>query len=78
MKALRWKQTYTSILSSTPRLGRFTPGTHRIGGWVQKILPPPEFDPRTVPSAASRYTVYPGPQNSDPYCEDREKPEQVK
>ena len=40
---------------------------------MQKIFPPPDFDPRTVPSAASRYTDYPGPQNSDPYSEDRHK-----
>ena len=49
---------------STPRLGRFTPGTHCIEGCVGpragldgcgKSRPPLEFDPRTVQPAASRY-----------------------
>jgi len=43
------------------------PGTHYIGGWVgpraspgwvQKIPPPPGFDPRTLQPVASRYTNY--------------------
>jgi len=54
---------------STPRPGRFTPGkeTHyplhsMLGGpqdrsgCVQKILPSPRFDPRTVQRVASPYT----------------------
>jgi hypothetical protein len=53
---------------STPRPGRFTPGTtwyllyRRLGGpqsrsgRVRKISPPPEFDPRTAQPVASRYT----------------------
>jgi hypothetical protein len=55
---------------STARHGRFTPGKdpvsiyRRLGGpqgrsgQVQKISPPPGFDPWTVQSVASRYTVY--------------------
>jgi hypothetical protein len=56
---------------STPRPGRFTPGKEtryplyrRLGGpqsrseRMRKISPPPEFDPRTVPPVASRYTDY--------------------
>jgi len=31
-------------------------GTHGRSGQVQKILPPPGFDPRTVQPVASRYT----------------------
>jgi hypothetical protein len=43
------------------------PGTHFIGGWVsprgrsgwlQKISPPPEFDPRTLQPVARGYTDY--------------------
>jgi hypothetical protein len=53
---------------SMPRPGRFTPGKHpvpivqRLGGpqarsgWVQKISPPPGFDPQTFQPVASRYT----------------------
>ena len=56
---------------STPRLGRFTPrerpGAHCIGGWVgprpalegcAKSRHPPEFDPQTVQSLASRYFLF--------------------
>jgi hypothetical protein len=32
--------------------------THRWSGQVQKILPPPGFDPQTVQPVASRYTHY--------------------
>ena len=48
-------------------LPRERPGTHCTGGWldlragldgVQKISPPPGFDPRTVQPVASRYTDY--------------------
>ena len=55
---------------STPRPGRLTPGKEtryqfyrRLGGpqgrsgRVQKISPPPGFDPRTVQPVASRYTT---------------------
>ena len=52
-------------ISVTPRAlfttGKKT-GIHCTGGWVgrsgrvQKISPPPGFDPRTVQSVASRYT----------------------
>ena len=53
-------------LASRPgrSLPRERPGTHCTGGWVgrsgqvQKISPPPEFDPRTVQPVASRYTDY--------------------
>ena len=56
---------------SMPRPGRFTPGKEtwyplyrRLGGpqgrsgRVQKISPPPGFDPRTVQPVESRYTNY--------------------
>jgi hypothetical protein len=56
---------------STPRPGRFTPGKEtwyplyrRLGGpqgrsgRVQKLSPPPGFDPWTVQPVASRYTDY--------------------
>ena len=54
---------------STPRPGRFTPGKtryplcRRLGGpqsrsgRVQKISPPPGFDPRAVQPEASRYSI---------------------
>jgi len=54
---------------STPRTGRFTPGKEsrwpfyrQLGGrpgpfrMRGETSPPPEFDPRTVQSVASRYT----------------------
>jgi hypothetical protein len=31
-------------------------GPQDLSGWVQKISPPPGFDPRTVQHVASRYT----------------------
>jgi hypothetical protein len=34
-------------------------------GWVQKILPPPGFDPQTVQPIASWYTYYAIPDQSD-------------
>jgi hypothetical protein len=52
----------------TSRPGRFTPGMIRYplyrrlcgprgwSGWLQKISPPPGFDPRTVQPVASLYT----------------------
>jgi hypothetical protein len=51
--------------TSRPLYPRESPGTHRIGGWVDlragmegcgKSRPPPEFDPRTVQPVTSRYT----------------------
>ena len=63
---------------STPRPGRFLPPGktryqlyRRLGGpqgWsgrVQKILPPPGFDPRTAQPVASRYTDWAIPVHSD-------------
>jgi hypothetical protein len=57
---------------SAPRPCRFTPGTHRTGGWVGlrpgldgcgKSRPPPGFDPRVSPARSeSLYRLsYPGP-----------------
>ena len=58
---------------SASRHGRFTPGKDpvpivREAGWapgpvwkVLKISLPPEFDPRTVQSVASRYTDWANP-----------------
>jgi len=52
---------------STPRLGRFTPGTHCISGWMGprarldgcgKSRPPWGFNPRTVQPVASLMKVY--------------------
>ena len=33
-------------------------GPQGRSGWLRKISPPPEFDPRTVQPVASRYTDY--------------------
>jgi hypothetical protein len=56
---------------SRPGPGRFTPrteirypffrrlgGTQGRSGWVRKISPTPDFDPRTVQPLAGRYTAY--------------------
>ena len=44
-----------------PLYGRLG-GAQGQHGWVQKISPPPGFDPRTVQPVASRYIVaIPGP-----------------
>ena len=64
------EQMYSFTLPSTsaldggrwPLYPREITDTHFIGGWVgrsermQKISPPPRFDPRTIQSVASRYT----------------------
>ena len=47
-----WQRYSSAVL---PPLKR--PGTHCTGGWVQKILSPPEFDSRTVQPVGSRYTT---------------------
>ena len=39
-----------------PFYSRFR-GPQGRSGWVRKISPPPEFDPRTVQPVASRYTA---------------------
>jgi len=60
--------SYTLSLTSSPRLGRFTPGKiryalyKRLGGpqdqsrRVRNISSPPGFEPQTVQLLATRYT----------------------
>jgi hypothetical protein len=61
--AAGWERVVNVTLR--PLYPQESPGTHCTGGWVdqssgrvRKISPPPQFDPRTVQSVASRYTDY--------------------
>jgi hypothetical protein len=49
-------------------------GPQGLSGWVRKISPPPEFDPRTVQPVANRCTVYPVPVYISRYNDEKFRP----